>query len=242
MASGLCCAAVLALFVILSPCVSAGDDCLAYSGKEAQECRRGFCCGDCNSRYCCLDPSKRFDEDRQEECSKDPEKNFQDQLTAFNNKTLLILIVGMSIIPFVFLIFCCCVCPSCCLYKLCNKREATTQVTMVSNTPQHPTAAPGPPESYQEMPHHLPQPGYPAQPILTPPYHGQSFTVGPPPSYQEAISPAYPPMPYGQAAFMPRQPAYPQPPCPQPKPSAPPATPDFLAQPAYNPDFASSPH
>ncbi|CAI5686658.1 unnamed protein product [Oreochromis niloticus] len=240
MASGLCCAVVLALFVILAPCVSE-DDCLAYSGKEAQECHGGFCCGDCNNRYCCLDSSKRFDEDNQEQCSKDPEKTFQ--LDDFDNKTLLTIIVGVSVIPIVFIIFCCCICPSCCLYKLCHKREATTQVTMVSNTPQHPTAAPGPPESYQGMPHHLPQPGYPAQPILTPPYHGQPFTVGPPPSYQEAISPAYPPqpMPYSQAVFMPGQPAYPQPPYPQPKPSAPPATPDFLAQPAYNPDFAAPP-
>ncbi|XP_035760299.1 adhesive plaque matrix protein [Neolamprologus brichardi] len=201
MASGLCCAVVLALFVIMSPCVSAGgDDCLAYSGTEAQKCHRKFCCGDCNSRYCCLDSSKRFDEDHQEEW----------YVFIFNLQS--------------------------------TKKPAFKATTQVSNTPQHPTAAPVPPESYQEMPHHLPQPGYPAQPILTPPYHGQPFTVGPPPSYQEAISPAYPPMPYGQAAFMPQQPAYPQPPYPQPKPSAPPATPDFLAQPAYNPDFASSPH
>lgn len=56
-----------------------------------------------------------------------------------------------------------------------------------------------------------------------------------------AVGPAYPPnpMPYSQAAFSPGQPAYPlQPPV---QPNAPPTQPDYIAQPAYNPDYVGGP-
>ncbi|KAK5872693.1 hypothetical protein PBY51_013370 [Eleginops maclovinus] len=101
--------------------------------------------------------------------------------------------------------------------------------------PQGYGAQPGP-QGYGAQPG--PQ-GYGAPTMPTPPYQGQPFTTVPPPSYQEAIGPIYPPnpMPYSQAAFSPGQPSYPLQPPSQPQPTAPLPNKDFLAQPAYNPDF-----
>lgn len=53
--------------------------------------------------------------------------------------------------------------------------------------------------------------------------------------------PGYPVAPYSQAAFSPGQPAYPPQLPAQPQPSHPPAQTNFLAQPAYNPDFVALP-
>lgn len=53
--------------------------------------------------------------------------------------------------------------------------------------------------------------------------------------------PAYPVAPYGQAAFSPGQPAYPPQLPAQPQQSNLPVQTDFLAQPAYNPDFVAPP-
>ncbi|XP_036957508.1 protein shisa-5-like [Acanthopagrus latus] len=97
-----------------------------------------------------------------------------------------------------------------------------------------------PPQGYGS---HPPPQGYGAQPMPTSPYHGQPLTAGPPPTYQEATGPSYPPnpMPYSQAAFTPGQQAYPLQPPVQPQPGAPAPHMDYLAQPAYNPDFVAPP-
>ncbi|KAK9528790.1 hypothetical protein VZT92_012935 [Zoarces viviparus] len=287
MASGLF-GVVLALTVVLAPCVSAGDrDCLAYYGQPSQSCfGRGFCCGSCMDRKCCTNTFNRLSEDRQEEC--------------FNNLSYhpspMPMILGIGSVVVIFLIFiCCCICPCCCLYKMCRKPRpviaTSTHTTVVTTAPQQypqqPIATPGQPQSYQggQYPIYHPVPlqpgygaqpgpqgygaqpgpqgygaqpgpqgygaqpgpqgygaqpgpqGYGAQPMPTPPYHGQAIAAGPPPTYQEATGPGFPPqpVPYSQAAFSPGQPAYPLQPPVQPQPKAP--NPNYLAQPAYNPDY-----
>ncbi|XP_030584552.1 protein shisa-5-like [Archocentrus centrarchus] len=229
MAPSLSSIVVLALCVILSPCVSAGDDCLAHSGKGLQKCNKGFCCGDCSSRHCCSDLLSRFDEDDQEQCFS--------TVHMHPDPTAVIGVFFLVLISLLIIIFCC-FCPFCYLYKRFHQRRSevaiTTHETVVSSNPQrypqHLTAVRGPSQSYEGVPYHsVPmQPGYPAQPVLTVPSHGQPFISGPPPSYQEAISHDYTPplMPYKQAVFSPGQSA-----CPLMPP----------AQPAYNPDFVTPP-
>ncbi|XP_037346815.2 protein shisa-5-like [Pungitius pungitius] len=92
------------------------------------------------------------------------------------------------------------------------------------------------PQAYGGQP--MPQ-GYGGQPMATSPYPAQAMVAGPPPTYQEATGPGFPPnpMPYSQAAFSPGQPAYPLQPPVQPQPQGPTSHKDYLAQPAYNPDF-----
>ncbi|XP_031711535.1 protein shisa-5-like isoform X2 [Anarrhichthys ocellatus] len=268
MASGLF-GVVLALTVVLAPCVSGGRDCQAYHSQSFQSCSgQGFCCGSCMDRRCCTDIFKRFSEDKQEDCLN--------HLSYHSSPLPMTLGIGSVVV--VFLIFiCCCICPCCCLYKMCRKPRpviATSTHTTVVTTipqqyPQQPTATPGQPQSYQggqyQIYHPVPvQPGYGAQPgpqgygaqpgpqgygaqpgpqgygaqpMPTPPYHGQAIAAGPPPTYQEATGPGFPPQPmhYSQAAFSPGQPAYPLQPPVQPQPKAP--NPNYLAQPAYNPDY-----
>ncbi|XP_033483253.1 protein shisa-5-like [Epinephelus lanceolatus] len=247
MASGLSCVVVLsALCVVLAPSVSAlGRDCMAYGSTPYQKCFTGFCCGSCLRRYCCQDSVFRFSEDEQEDCDD----------TFSYHYTPLPMVLGIGGFITILLIFiCCCVCPCCCLYKMCRKPRpviaTTTHTTVVTTAPQQypqqPTATPGLPQTYQGgqyQPYHpVPvQPGYGPQPMQTSPYHGQPYVPGPPPTYQEATGPAYPPqpMPYSQAAYAPGKPAYPLHPPVQPQPNAPHT--DFLAQPAYNPDYVAPP-
>ncbi|XP_071350233.1 protein shisa-5-like isoform X2 [Trachinotus anak] len=256
MASGLSSVVVLALCVALAPYVH-GDKCKAYTDTantyhSATYCYPGFCCGSCFNRYCCHDSFWRLSEDKQEECE------------ISYHFSPLPMVFGIGVLVVIVLIFiCCCVCPCCCLYKACCKPRpvvaTTTHTTVVTTSPQQypqqATATPRQPQSYQgaQYPPYQPVPmqpgygtqpvpqGYGAQPMPTTPYPGQPFTPGPPPTYQEATGPAYPlnPMPYSQAAFAPGQPAYPIQPPIQPQPNAPPAHTDFLAQPAYNPDFVA---
>ncbi|XP_030586233.1 protein shisa-5-like [Archocentrus centrarchus] len=207
MAPGMSSIVLLALYVILSPCVS-GDDCLRYtewspwfrfrsafsSFWSSQKCFTQFCCGECYSRYCCSDPFRRFDKDQQEQC-----------LNTVRTLSLTTAVTAVSVFFLVlislFIVTCCCACPSCCLYKRfrqpCSVIATTTQATVVTTTPQQypqqPIVVPGPSQSYWGMPNrsvpaHL---GYPAQPMPM----SQAFTPGPPPSYQEAIDSASPPQP-----------------------------------------------
>ncbi|XP_070814603.1 protein shisa-5-like [Chaetodon trifascialis] len=250
MASGLSGIIVLALCVTLAPCVAAGSsDCQSYvdisnNYHPSQSCWIGFCCGTCLNRHCCQNTFLRLTEDEQDDCPD------------FSHSPLP-MIFGIGGVVTAFIIFiCCCVCPCCCLYKMCRKPRpviaTTTHTTVVTSAPQQypqqQVATPGQPQSYQG-PHYPPyqpvpvQSGYGAQPMPTSPYQGQQFTAGPPPTYQEATGPYYPPnpMPYSQAAFAPGQPPYPlQPPAPA-QPVASPSHADYLAQPAYNPDYVSPP-
>lgn len=259
MASGLCCGVVvLALCVSLAPCVSAGSrDCDSYTDEygvyhRSQKCRIGYCCGTCLNRYCCQDSVYRLYEDKQDDCDR----------RYPSHDSPVPLVVGITAgVSVLLIMICCCVCPCCCLYKMCRKPRpvvaTTTHTTVVTTTPQHypqqPTATPG--QSYQAAQYtpYQPvpvQPGYGAQPMpqaygahpaAPSPYHGQPFAAGPPPTYQEATGPGYPPnpMPYSQAAFTPGQAPYPLQPPAMPKSNAPPAHRDYLAQPAYNPDYVA---
>uniref|UniRef100_A0A3Q4B762 Protein shisa-5 n=1 Tax=Mola mola TaxID=94237 RepID=A0A3Q4B762_MOLML len=236
-----------------------GTDCESYTDSSntyhhSKTCWQGFCCGSCNNRFCCRDSSQRLSEDRQDECFFSH---------SFPHSPLPMILGLTSIAAILLIIFCCCVCPCCCIYKMCRKPRpviATTTTTVVTTIPQQypqqPTATPV--QSYQGSqypPFFQPvpvQPGYPAQPMPrgygpqpmpTSPYQGQPFTAGPPPTYQEATGPAYPPnpMPYSQAAFTPGQPVYPLQSPAHPQPSGPSPHADYLAQPAYNPEYVAPP-
>ncbi|XP_072308779.1 uncharacterized protein [Eucyclogobius newberryi] len=258
MASPLSGLVVLAFIVVFTPCIFAGDDCKAYTDISGvyhtrQWCYSGFCCGTCLNRYCCMDSFWKLSEDKQEDCDFD------------SRNDILPMVLGIGSFIFIALIFVlCCVCPCCCLYKVCRRPRpvvATTHHTTVvthapQSYPQQPSAASqpyqGPHQGPQYAPHQGPQytpyhsvpvqPGYGAPPM---PYQGAPYVPGPPPTYQEATGP-YPaaPMPYSQAAFTPGQTPYPlQPPGPSPAhppphPSAPQT--DFLSQPAFNPEYVSN--
>lgn len=233
------------------------NDCDSYRDsrnlwKGPQLCQRSeFCCGDCYNRRCCSNYLLRLTEDDQERCGN----NF---FSDFDHPSPVPIIAGVvGSISILLAVICCCVCPCCCLYKMCRRPQpvvaTTTHTTVVTAAPQQyprqPTSVPGHPQSYQATQHPpyqpMPvQPGYGTHPMPTSPYKGQPYTPGPPPPYQEAISPAYPPqqpMPYSQAAYYPGQPAYPPQPPANPQPNAPSTHADFLAQPAYNPDYVAPP-
>ncbi|XP_068598639.1 protein shisa-4-like [Brachionichthys hirsutus] len=250
----------LVLCVALTPCVSAGSwDCESYRDQHnvyhpSQKCRLGFCCGTCMDRYCCQDSFWRLSEDKQDDC------------IVFESSPLPLVSGIISLVCVILIVISCCICPCCCLYKVCHKPQpvlaTTTHTTVVTSTPQQyprqPMETATQPMSYQGaqyppyqpvpvQPGYGPQPapqGYGAQPMPTLPYPVPPFTAGPPPTYQEATGPAYPPnpMPYSQAAFSPDQPAYPlQPPAQPQQPRAVPSSTDYLAQPAYNPDYVAPP-
>ncbi|KAF3690042.1 Protein shisa-4 Transmembrane protein 58 Precursor [Channa argus] len=255
MASGLPSVVLLVFFVVLSSHVSAwDDDCKAYTYNtyhHAQKCSYGrFCCGSCTNRYCCTSGVLRLTEDEQDNC-----ESFE--FTRYPSVPLIFGIVTCIIALLVFI--CCCVCPCCCLYKMCRKPRPvmapTTHTTVVTSTTQHyprqPTATPVHPLGYQYPPYQATpmQPGYGtqpmphssvAQPMPPVPYQGQPYVPGPLPTYQEATGPAYPPnpMPYSKAAFAPGQTPYPIQPVVHP--NAPTPHTDYLAQPAYNPDYVGS--
>lgn len=72
---------------------------------------------------------------------------------------------------------------------------------------------------------------------------GHGITFNPCSFFPYPAGPAYPVMPqgYSQAVYSPGQPAYPPHPPAQPQPIIPSTQTDFLAQPAYNPDFVAPP-
>uniref|UniRef100_A0A3Q1EBL5 Protein shisa-5-like n=1 Tax=Acanthochromis polyacanthus TaxID=80966 RepID=A0A3Q1EBL5_9TELE len=217
MASGLPGVAVLALCVVLSPCV--------YGDR-------------------CSDNNWWLSEEEKEECKY---KNFSHGPAPMVIGFVISVIVMLIFICCCVCPCCClykiCRKPR----PVIATTTHTTVVTGTPHPyPQQQAVMPVPSQSYQavQYPAYQPvpvQPGYPAQPMPTSPYQGQQFT--PPPTYQEATGPAHPPqpMPYSQAAYGPGQPAYPPQPPVQPQPNAPPAYPDFLAQPAYNPEYVAPP-
>uniref|UniRef100_A0A1A8GGW3 Shisa homolog 5 n=1 Tax=Nothobranchius korthausae TaxID=1143690 RepID=A0A1A8GGW3_9TELE len=240
MARGLPFVVLVVLCVTFATCVFAWDnDCRDYTDSyniyhEYQRCYTyQFCCGSCLNRECCPVPFRRLSDDYQAKCSNNgkplPPDNNGKSLTT----TSLIPVVISSVIVFlaILILICCCVCPCCCLYSLCRKPRPVVATT-------HTTVVTSPLQPYQPMPV---QPGYDTQDMPTLPHQEQQFT--PPPTYQEATGPAYPPqpMPYSQAAYDPGQPAYPLQPPVQPQPNVPPAQMDYQAQPAYNPDFVAPP-
>ncbi|XP_035008321.1 protein shisa-5 [Hippoglossus stenolepis] len=268
MASGLCGVVVLVLCAFLAHNVFARDsDCDSYTDLSNvyhahKTCYRGFCCGTCYNRYCCQDTFSYLSESKQEDC-------YVPSLVTYTSPFHMIIGIVSLVIVLLTLICCCvcpCCCLYKICRKPRPVVATTTHTTVISSTPlnypQQPTATPGHPQSFQG-PQYQPyqpvpvQPGYGSQPMpqaygaqpmpqaygaqpMPPvPYQGQPFTPGPPPTYQEATGPTYPPnpMPYSQAAFSPSQPAYPPQPPAQPGPNAPLAHTDFLTQPAYNPEY-----
>ncbi|KAA0712006.1 hypothetical protein E1301_Tti012744 [Triplophysa tibetana] len=193
-----------------------------------------FCCGDCNDRFCCINPLKRFPEDAQNDCF-------------FNDfKPIAIGVTVAGIVIFIILFIVCCVCPCCCLYKMCRKPTpivtTTTHTVISTQYPQQPVVPAGqyppykpvaPPAGYRG------QPAYGGPPMPTGPYQGQPYIAGPPPPYQEAGGPGYP-APYSQAAFDGGQASYPIQPPVHPG-FAHPATDYSSTQPAYNPAFMEQP-
>ncbi|KAM9799172.1 protein shisa-4-like [Syngnathus typhle] len=260
MASGLPGVVLLALLcAVLAACVSADSrHCLAYTDNNGhyhpyEQCYLGFCCGNCQSKRCCRDTFLRFTEDSQEEC----------EYVSFMDTTPMLGSVIGGVIFMVVVLISCCVCPCCCLYKICRKPRpviaTSTHTTVVTNTPQHypqqPVMSPGQPQAYPAAPYPAYQPvpvqtgygqpmppqGYPQHPMPAIPPPGQHYTPGPPPTYIEATGPAYPPnpMPYSQAAFTPGQPSYPLQPPAQP-PVQPPMQPQANA-PAAQVDYLNQP-
>ncbi|KAM4740644.1 protein shisa-5-like [Anableps anableps] len=258
MAPSLSAVAVLVLCASMSICVFALDnDCKDYIDsynrpRWYQNCNEGFCCGSCHDRECCRDPLRRLSENDQEACD---DNNFRRDFMDHSPAPIIISVVGSIFLLLVLV--CCCICPCCCIYKICRKPQpvvaTTTHTTVVTSAPQQypqqPSSVPGHPQHYQaaQYPPYQPmpvQPGYGTHSMPTSPYKGQPFTPGPPPPYQEAIGPVYPthqPMPYSQAAYNPGQPVYPLQPPTHPQPNAPSSHSDFLAQPAYNPDYVVPP-
>uniref|UniRef100_A0A8C8E3Y4 Protein shisa-5 n=1 Tax=Oryzias sinensis TaxID=183150 RepID=A0A8C8E3Y4_9TELE len=122
----------------------AGDDCLGYQDRYKiyhynQDCYGSFCCGNCEYRYCCLNPSTKFSEDDQNDWyssffSLCYPNYFKIRVTrTFLSlhvfyQTVVILIPAMvagivGLIAFILIFVCCCVCPCCCLYKMCRKPQ-----------------------------------------------------------------------------------------------------------------------
>ncbi|XP_051271739.1 protein shisa-5 [Dicentrarchus labrax] len=240
---------------------------------SSQTCMIGFCCGSCYNRYCCQDSFWRFSKDDQEDCDDFAYRHspLPMILGIGGFVTCLLIFICCCVCPCCCL-YKMCRKPRPVLATTTHTTVVTTAPQQYPQQPtatpaqpqsyqgaQYPPYQPLPvqpgygaqpmPQGYgaQPMPQGygaqpMPQ-GYGAQPMPTSGYQGQPFTAGPPPTYQEATGPCYPPnpMPYSQAAYSPGQPAYPLQPPVQPQPGVPPAHPDYLAQPAYNPDFVAPP-
>ncbi|KAL3978332.1 c-opsin [Sarotherodon galilaeus] len=164
-----------------------------------------------------------------------------------NDVNLLYIVFGI--------VFWCCFFTCSCLCRSAanpNSEVANATQTLVTATPQqypqrypqrypqYPITIPGPSQSYQRVPYQAVQghPGYPAMPgnpavpMTTPLSHEQPLT--PPPSYQDAIGPAYPLQPINQSSS---QPEYHSKPPAQPQSNALTESSDFLASSAYNQEF-----
>ncbi|XP_022047962.2 protein shisa-4-like isoform X1 [Acanthochromis polyacanthus] len=166
MASGLPGVAVLALCVVLSPCV--------YGDR-------------------CSDNNWWLSEEEKEECKY---KNFSHGPAPMVIGFVISVIVMLIFICCCVCPCCClykmCRKPR----PVIATTTHTTVVTGTPHPyPQQQAVMPVPSQSYQavQYPAYQPvpvQPGYPAQPMPTSPYQGQQFT--PPPTYQEATGPAHP--------------------------------------------------
>ncbi|CAL8402940.1 unnamed protein product [Arctogadus glacialis] len=169
MAAGLSGVIKCVIFAILIPIVSAGDNyCKSYYDSlhayhPAETCSV-FCCGSCIERYCCQSSFMRFTEDQQEDCIDHGSSN--------SSITIGSMVTGGVI--GILIIIACCVCPCCCLYKICRKPRpviaTTTHTTVVTHTPQH----------------------YPQQPTASPGIQGPSYQGGQVPGYQSVpVQPGY---------------------------------------------------
>ncbi|XP_051977765.1 protein shisa-5-like [Xyrauchen texanus] len=193
---------LLLLLAVLFTATYADFECKSYmsSGgafKPSINCNiLQFCCGTCDDRYCCSNMANILTEDAQENC--------------FFNKDFKPVTIGMTIAAVAIIVtffFLCCVCPGCCIYKMCNEPRpvmgATTTTVVTTQYPQQSDFQGDQYPPYQPMPPQSgygPQPAYGGQAMPTGPYQGQPNVAGPPPPYQEPGGPGYP-VPYSQAGY-----------------------------------------
>ncbi|KAM9133929.1 protein shisa-5 isoform 1-T1 [Pangshura tecta] len=230
----------LALSVLLLLASASGESCRAYTDSDGhtyseKSCPQ-FCCGNCISRYCCLDRSYKFGEDEQFMCNVLDDRTYQ----PIKEETLKLrshfgddweprpsfgtfVAIGVTLfVVFIVTVILCFTCSCCCLYKMCRRQRpvvtTTTSTTVVhAPYPQQPGIPPGYPvapyQGYHPVPVQ-PQPGMPAAPYPTqypPPYPTQ---VSGPPAYQETMAASagapYPvnQPPYNPAYMDPQKPIY----------------------------------
>ncbi|XP_075997219.1 protein shisa-4-like [Genypterus blacodes] len=175
---------VCVLCVILLPAVW-GDQCTAYLDsngyfKKTLVCFAGFCCGNCNIRFCCRDAKLRLTEQEQSRCPPlalscggNPRSEIPDLLLGSIVGFIFLFIICVSLIVCCL----CCLCPCCIIYKKCRERRSRGNVAIYQSVSVHP--------GYRGV-----------QPMPTP--------TAPPP-YTEASGPGSPP-----AAFIQGQPMYPR--------------------------------
>ncbi|XP_041946438.1 protein shisa-4 [Alosa pseudoharengus] len=191
---------VLSLILSSWP-VSANEDCLWYVDKNGTW-HNGFdcpvitsCCGNCQRRYCCMDPFKIITEREQKRC----------MLFQFSPTT--IAGIASSILLFVAIIatmVCCFMCSCCYLYQRRQQRGRTPydaqHIPMASYPVEPMYDAFGKPLGHPDYPN--PPMGYP----MAPQYHPgmpQQYPMMPPgpyapyphndPSYSQAPPPYSPP-------------------------------------------------
>uniref|UniRef100_UPI00358E2B1D protein shisa-4-like isoform X2 n=1 Tax=Myxine glutinosa TaxID=7769 RepID=UPI00358E2B1D len=194
---------MLALALLVFYCchhlVSAGNDCLSFmtnngSWHDRIDCRLGFCCGDCNRRYCCFSLSQRISENTQRRCS-------------MHMSAGTVVGIVTSVIAFlavISIVVCCFMCSCCLLHRLCRRQHSqstTEQFNMGTPSVQSPYPQPflsTTYTSYGSGPSY-PAPTYPMAPVY-------------PSAPGFPIAPTYPPVqPYPQG---PLYPAYPEAPPP----------------------------
>lgn len=230
----------LALSVLLLQAGALGEYCREYTDSDGRtysekSCPQ-FCCGNCISRYCCLDRSYKFGEDEQFMCNVLDDRTYQ----PVKEETLKLrshfeddwgpgpsfgtfVAIGVTIfVVFVVTVILCFTCSCCCLYKMCRRQQpvvtTTTSTTVVhAPYPQQPGIPPGYPgapyQGYHPVPVQ-PQHGMPAAPYPTqypPPYPTQPSG---PPAYSETVAvgagapyPVNQP-PYNPAYMDPQKPTY----------------------------------
>lgn len=189
------------LLHVMSPQVSAGEDCLWYQDHSGGwhsnlDCKYGtFCCGDCYQRYCCFDPSKLITERMQKGCLSLSPKT----IAGIGFAVLLFFVVIVTLI-------CCFMCSCCYLYQRRHQRSTPyraqeIQMSGVSQQPLYPTQPPYPTQvpyptqpPYPMQPPYPPQP-YPMDPKFAPPQPGYEPVPMYPASGPTSQYPVYSPAP-----------------------------------------------
>ncbi|XP_073522791.1 protein shisa-4 isoform X2 [Phyllobates terribilis] len=198
----------------LSPTVLGDEDCIGYHDpggywRPKFDCRFGtFCCGNCEHRYCCIDPMKLITERMQKSC-------------LFISSPKTIAGIGFAVVLFFVVIvtlICCFMCSCCYLYKRRHQRGTPyfvqeTQMSGISQQPPYPTQP-----SYPTQPTYPMQPAYPMQPPYPmqspyppqPPYPMDPKFAPPPPGYEpvpvyqpSGPTPQYPMYPPGPPMYNP---------------------------------------
>ncbi|XP_078098487.1 protein shisa-4 isoform X3 [Mustelus asterias] len=156
-----------------------------------------FCCGNCTSRYCCLNPMQLISERQQNYCMSLNLSSFTTIAGIVSAVLLLIVIIGILV--------CCFLCSCCYLYQrrhqmrqpVSGGREAIHSFPMQPTNP--PNVSPGAYTSYQTAPAYGVAgaqgmfPNYPIQagyPAYMPPASHAPYTSAP--AYNAAPAPPYP--------------------------------------------------